>query len=143
MKTFDTPADAREAIMDFRASPSFAALTEDLQTKFKQKMASPSPVDQIMGVMELMYASRDQVDDVAKDLIGGLAAYATINAWHGLGENNRGNMIVQAMRRDLGERPPTGVKFQKPEDDASPKPEYIQQDIATPTPPSEVPADQS
>lgn len=144
MNTFDTPAAAREAIMDFRASENFTSLPEELQVKLKQKMASPSPVDQIVGVMEMMYANRDVINDAGKDLVGGLAAYATVNAWHGLAEDNRGDLIVQAMRRDLGEKPPTGVKFPKADDDVSPKQEYVQQDPVIPTPPpTEVSADQS
>lgn len=124
MRTFDSITDAREAIMDFRAD-HLKDLPEALQAKFKSQAASPSPVDQIVGTMELLYANKADLTDEAKDLVGGLAAFATTNAWHGLAEDNRGNLIVQAMRRDLGEKAPAGIKFQKAEDDSAPKEQYV------------------
>jgi len=127
MRTFDTITDAREAIMDFRAD-HLKDLPEELQAKFKAQAASPSPVDQIVGVMELLYANKEGLSNEAKDLIGGLAAFATVNAWHGLAEDERGSKIVQAMSRDLGEKLIPGFKAPKPEADPAAKDQYILKD---------------
>jgi hypothetical protein len=140
MRTFDSIGEAREGIVDFRVD-HFDTLSDELKKRFKEISSSPSPVDQIVGVMELLYANRAEVTDPAKELIGGLAAYATVNAWHGLAEDNRGNLIVQAMRRDLGEKAPSGVKFQKPDEDPAPKEQYvIAPETEQPAPAPEVPA---
>lgn len=102
MLTFDTITDARNAIMDYRAD-HFGALPANLRTRFKELSASPSPVDQIVGVGEFIWANRAVVDNDAKALGGGLIAFATTNAWHGLLEDERGNRIVRNLRKEIGE----------------------------------------
>jgi hypothetical protein len=102
MLTFATIGDARNAIMDFRAD-HFSALPETLRPRFRELTASPSPVDQIVNVGEFLWANRATVDNDAKALAGGLIAFATINAWHGLLEGDRGNRIVRNLRKEIGE----------------------------------------
>lgn len=123
MQTFDNISDARNAIMDFRAD-HFADVPEDMRARFRELSASPSPVDQIVGVGEFLYANRERLTDASRALLGGLIAFATPNAWHGLIEDDRGNRIVQAMRRDLGEKAPAGSTFPKPADDPQVKDHY-------------------
>lgn len=102
MKTFEDISAAREAIMDFRAD-HFSAVPDYLKPRFKELAASPSPVDQIVGVGEFVYANRDKLDNEAVALGAGLIAYATTNAWHGLLEDTRGNKLVANMRKQIGE----------------------------------------
>ena len=92
----------------------------EIVAKVEALSVSPSPVDQIVQLGEYLYAHREDVADEGKDLGGALIAFATINGWHGLLEADRGNRIVQAMRRDLGETPPAGLDWPEPEDDPAP-----------------------
>jgi len=102
MQTFETITDARDAIMDFRAD-HFADLDQRFRARFKELSASPSPVDQIVGLGEFVYANREAMPDSAKALGAGLIGFATTNAWHGLLDDDRGNRIVANLRKDLGE----------------------------------------
>lgn len=102
MQTFETISAAREAIMDFRAD-HFAELDERFKARFRELSASPSPVDQIVGLGEFIYANREDMDDAAKALGAGLIAFANVNAWHGLLDDSRGSRIVGNLRKDLGE----------------------------------------
>lgn len=102
MLTFETITDARNAIMDYRAD-HFGALPENLRSRFRELSASPSPVDQIVGVGEFVWANRAVVDNDAKALAGGLIAFATTSAWHGLLDDERGNRIVRNLRKEIGE----------------------------------------
>ena len=102
MKTFESIADARSALMDFRAE-QWTAVPEFLRPRFKELSASPSPVDQIVGVGEFVFANREKLTAPAWELGAGLISYATINAWHGLLDNNRGNAIVANLRKLMGE----------------------------------------
>lgn len=102
MLTFETIAAAREAIMDFRAD-QFGDVPERLRQRFKDLASSPSPVDQIVGIGEYVYANREDLPDSAKALGAGLIAFATVFAWHGMLDDDRGNRIVSNLRKDLGE----------------------------------------
>lgn len=102
MQTFESLIDARNAIMDFRAAHG-SDLPEHLSGRFRDLSASPSPVDQIVGLAEFIYANRDQVTQPTLLLGAGLAAFATVNAWHGLVEDNRGDSILSNLRKDAGE----------------------------------------
>jgi hypothetical protein len=121
MQTFANHTDARNAIFDFPV-PS---LPVDMVDTFRALRGSPSTVDQIVGLGEFLYARRAEVSDAAKELAGGLIAYATIHAWHGLADNDRGDGIVKAMRRDIGDAAPAGTSW--PDKDADPAPlrEYL------------------
>lgn len=77
-----------------------------------------SPVDVICRMGEALYANRADLDNAGKALCAGLAAFASMNGWHGLGDA-RGTGIVQAMRRDMGETSPTGT-WPDPKDDPAP-----------------------
>lgn len=114
--TFETIATAREAIMTYRFG---ALLAEDgaIITKVQALSASPSPVDQIVRTGEYLYSQRALIADDSLDIAGGLIAFATMNGWHNLLADNRGNRIVQALRRDLGEDPPIGMEWPEPASD--------------------------
>jgi hypothetical protein len=114
--TFDNITAARDFIMDYRASKLLDE-PEAVIAKVRTLSASPSPVDQIVRIGEYLYAHRSEVADPSKDIAGGLIAFATINGWHGLLADDRGNRIVQALRRDLGETPPPGLDWPDPETD--------------------------
>ena len=116
VQTFDTIADARKAVALF----NFASLPTEIATKAIDFVASPSPVDQIVKTGEYLYAEKASITSDALSLAGGLIAFATINGWHGLLDGDRGNKIVQAVRRTLGETPPTGLSWPDAADDPAP-----------------------
>jgi len=121
MRSFDTITDARKAIRKFNDD----ALPEHMRERFDTIASSPSPVDQIVKLGEFLYANRDQIDDDATELAGGLIQYATLNAWHGLADDARGDRIVQAIRRDLGEPAPNGVEWPDAASDPQPQPQHV------------------
>lgn len=135
MQTFDTIADARNAIMDFRADHG-NELPEDLRQEFRTLSASPSPVDQIVKIGELLYARRADCCPEASALAASLVAFATVNGWHGLSEDGRGENMVQALRRDMNQKPIPGFKWPDPENDPAP----LEQFAKAETPPAEVAA---
>jgi hypothetical protein len=127
--------DARNGIMDFREDHG-ADIPTHIRPRFRELSASPSPVDQIVGVGELIFANMDQLPNSALDLGAGLIAFATINAWHGLLEDDRGNAIVANLRKKMGEiknapaapDPKPGYRIEEPSDDQPAQP--------VPTPPN-------
>lgn len=119
MMTFDNITAARNGIMDYRAG-ALSGEPEGVITKVRDLSASPSPVDQIVRIGEYLYANRAEISNDGKDLCGGLIAFATVNGWYGLLESDRGNKIVQAIRRDLGEDPPAGMEWPVAGDDPEP-----------------------
>jgi len=102
MISFGNLADAKTAVMDFRAD-HFAALPARLQTRFKELSASPSPVDVIVGVGEFIWANREDVGDEAKQLAASLIAYATVWSYHSMDVDDRGNRIVRNLQMEVGE----------------------------------------
>ena len=119
MITFDNLTEAREGIMGYRAG---ALLSEPpaIEAMIRTLSASPSPVDQIVRTGEYLYAKRAEISTDGQSLAGGLIAFATINGWHGLLDADRGNKIVQAIRRDLGETAPVGTEWPDEADDPAP-----------------------
>jgi hypothetical protein len=102
MQTFEDITAARTGIADFYRDHS-AALAPHISDRASVLMVSPSPVDQIVGLGEFIYANRDQMDNEAKGLAASLIAYATTNMWHGLGDDARGEKIVRVLRYEMGE----------------------------------------
>lgn len=116
MQTFDNITAAREAVMVYRFGPLLAE-APDVIAKVQALSSSPSPVDAIVRVAEYLYAQRATIAAAGVDLCGGLIAFATLNGWYGLLDGDRGNRIVQAIRRDLGETPPAGLAWPEPASD--------------------------
>ena len=121
---FESITDARNAIMDFRAAHGMS-LPEDIQPTFRELSVSPSPVDQIVKTGELLYARREELTPAASALAAGLISFAVMQGWHGLSEGGRGEGIVVALRRELGETPPTGSAWPDPEADPAPSDVYV------------------
>lgn len=119
MNTFGNLAAAREAIMVYRFGPLLEE-SAPVIAAVQELSASASPVDQVVRLGEFLYARRATIADSGKDLAGGLIAFATINGWHNLLADDRGNRIVQALRRDLGETPPVGLEWPDEADDPAP-----------------------
>lgn len=141
MKTFSTLGEAREAILNF-CSDHLGDKPEMFKSAFKKQAASLNAADAIVGVMEIMYASRDIIGNEGMDLVASLASYATSYDYHELGRSGRGQMIVQAMSRDMGDQPTSGVTFQPREDDAPSNALYDPQptQVFVMVPAAEVPA---
>jgi hypothetical protein len=115
--TFDNTGAAREGISDL----PWRDLPAHLQARFRALRSSPSPVDQISGLGEFIYANRKQMPDEFVEVGAALIAYANVNAWHELQQNQRGDRIVQALRRDSGEAPPAGMEWPDAETDPRPR----------------------
>jgi hypothetical protein len=121
--TFDSPLAARSAIINF-AMDHADTLDEAAREQFLEIVSQPSPVDQIVMITELLYANAASLSDDGRDLVGSLAGYASLNFWHGMDQDGRGNRIALAMRRDNGETAPEGSTFPDPETDPAPLPGY-------------------
>jgi hypothetical protein len=132
MDPFAKPADAREAISKFLIYNG-TALGPDLLAKVLTESSKPSVVDAVVGVTELLYANRATMNEDGRSLVGCLAAFAAQNGWHGMGgDENRGGLIAQAMKRDNGESRPGGGRWASAESDPAPLRRYL--DIPEPTP---------
>ena len=85
-----------------------------------------SSVDIIVRGGEAMYAAHKQalLPQDGMVVCGQEISYATDNGWHGLA-GGRGQGIVAALRRDIGEAP-TGPAWPLPEDDPLPLEEYLE-----------------
>lgn len=109
-----------------------ASLPEDVRTKVIAALGAPSPVDRIVKTGEALYAAREDLNDEGKTLCSQLISFAAMQGWHGLADENRGGRIVQAMRRDLGEKAPGSTKWPSAEDDPAPAPEFAKPVAAEP-----------
>lgn len=96
----------------------------------------PSPVDQLMGTLEALYAAKADIPDEGKELVAKIAEIVTPLGWHGIQEDNRGSRIQMAMLRDLGEDAPEGMSWPDPEDDPAPSPRYAPAEPGDPAPPA-------
>ena len=99
-------------------------LPDDTFTRLEALVDSPSGVDAVCKVAELLYARRDQLDEEGRTVVAQLAAFAATNFWHGMGEGNRGGLIAQAMMRDNGVKPASGTTQIKAADDPEPQAIY-------------------
>jgi hypothetical protein len=128
--------EARRAIRRYMAHAE-GKLPDDTFARLEELADSPSPVDQLVGACELLYARRDEIDQEGQELVEALAAFAALNGFHGMATDNRGGLIAQAMRRDSGAKVQPGVaKPQKAEHDPEPQAPYVKA-----KPPAEAPAD--
>ena len=134
MQTFDTITAARDALFGYRYT-GMVGLPADVIEQVGKLCASPSPVDQIVRTGELLYARKVDLNDAGRSLAGGLIAFATVNAWHGLLEGDRGNGMVQALRRDLNETPPSGHSWPLAANDPAPLTEFVAAPTPAPAPP--------
>lgn len=119
---------ARRAIRGYLAYAD-GKLPADTFIRLEDLADSPSPVDQIARSAELLYARRDELDDEGRTLVGQLASFAATNGWHGMADGNRGGLIAQAMRRDMGLMVEPGQpKPQPAADDPKPAAEFVKED---------------
>lgn len=63
-----------------------------------------SPGDKVCNVGELLYAHYDKLDNEAKAIMANCFAYATRMGWTSFNKDNRCNIIVGMVLRDLGEQ---------------------------------------
>lgn len=124
---------ARAAIMAFLMT---AALDGETGSKVVDLANQPSPVDAIVKTAEYLYSKHADLDDAGRDLVGSLAAFASANFWHGMADDNRGNRISLAMRRENGETPAEGSSFPDPTSDPTPLAEYTGATETPPAPPT-------
>ena len=122
MQTITTNTEARVYMMGFLVNHG-TGLPDSLVAAVQLLMAAASPVDQMVKVAELLYASKDVLNNEARSLAGSLAAFCAENYWHGLDVDDRGHKIKKAMMRDMGEPAPTGG-WPAPADDPEPSPQF-------------------
>lgn len=106
-------------------------LPEFVRGKFRKAKISPSPRDKAVDITEILYAAgSDAIGEDGMTLCRNLAIFAGENSWIQDQKNGhaRSNMIVKAMRRDLGE----GTEADWPAKDADPSPEtrYVEPQAA-------------
>lgn len=124
----DFPQDITSAngIIQGYLITSGAALPDFTRQRLIEATAAPSPVDRIVNTAEILFASKDSLDNPAREVCAKLAFFATTNSWHGLTTDNRGGRIVQAMQRDMGEEAPEGMPWPDAETDPTPKAEFVE-----------------
>lgn len=103
---------------------SGSTLPDFLRSKLIEASSSPSPVDRIVRSAEALYACSADLDDAGKTICAQLASFAAMNGWHGMGLDNRGGQIAQAMQRDTGEKAPMG-SWPKADSDPAPLDEFV------------------
>lgn len=107
-----------------------ASLPEAVRDQVIAALGASSPVDRIVKTAEALYAARDDLNDEGKTLVAQLVSFAAMQGWHGLSVDNRGGRIVQAMRRDLGEKAPGSTKWPAADTDPDPAPEFAKKEEA-------------
>lgn len=135
MQHFDNITEAAEAINEwFWAGKNDMA--EDLVGIVQPHIGpTKSAVDLIVKTAEGIYARRDSLDASTLQLAAGLAAYAAFWGFHDMADDNRGQRMAFALRRDSGEQAPLDTEWP----DASQDPE-AKGVVQAPTP-LEIPAE--
>lgn len=113
---FDSITAAKSGLVAYLMA-SGATLDDTLQQRLTDAMACPSPVDMLVQSMEALYAAHTDLDDAGKALVAQLSGFIVANGWHGINQDDRGNRIIRAMLRELGEIPPLGVTWPEVDDD--------------------------
>jgi hypothetical protein len=98
MEPIEDITGARKVIRRYLAHAE-GKLPDDTFEQLEKLSDSPSPVDQIVRTVDLLYARRDELD--GRTAVAQLASFAATNYWHGMGASNRGGLIAQAMMRDV------------------------------------------
>ncbi|WP_298195530.1 hypothetical protein [Novosphingobium sp.] len=128
MNFLSTLSDALEA-----SSSLPAELPEAVQAALLDASAKVSPVDKLVEIAEVLYAARAELDEDALVIAGQVIEFCTRNGWHGLTNDDRGDRMVAAIRRQLGEPHPTGGEWPDPETDPAVKGAPVEQPV-TPLP---------
>lgn len=137
MPAYADITEARRAIRQYLAHAD-GKLDAATFARLEELTDSPSPVDQIVGACELLFARRDEIDAQGQELVEGLAAFSATNGWHGMATANRGGLIAQAMRRDRGAKVEPGIaKPQKAEDDPEALSQYVKPADPAPAQPAD------
>lgn len=113
------------AIQSFLAQHA-ADLFEDTRAMLLEAASQPSPVVSMVNVGEILYARRDEMPKEGKELAAQILSFTTMNGWHGLAVDARGNKMVSALRRELKHKHPTG-SWPAKENDPEPNQAYARQ----------------
>lgn len=135
MQYFDNITEAAEAVNEWFWTNK-ASMAEDL-VGIVQPYVGPtkSAVDLVVNTAEGIYARRDNLDAATLQLAAGLAAFAGVWGFHGMADDNRGQRMAFALRRDSGEEAPLGTEWPDPSQDPEVK------GAAQPPAPLEIPAE--
>lgn len=116
----DIPADIAAmamALTAYRIEHS-AHLPPAVRAQLADTDGKISPVERFVGSMEVLYAAHDELNDAGRTITIQLASFCALHGWPS--GNPRSGQIALAMRRELGETPPAGLAWPKPEDDPEP-----------------------
>lgn len=123
----DIPADIpamANALADFERA-HWASLPAEVQDTINANRGG-SMVDLFARTAEALWAYRADLSNQASQiLLAQLATFCGSQGWHNL-RDGRGFAMANAVRRDLGEEPPTGVTWPDPADDPEPDPAFVQ-----------------
>lgn len=107
MKQFETLGDASEAIAEWYYGNK-AAMPETVATRVKALMGSASKVELVYETAQLVYAHRDQMMSEDLALGAGLLQLAHHYGFDGLGADDIGLRMSDVLRREAGEKCPSG-----------------------------------
>ncbi len=116
MIAFENLTAAKSGLVAYLMA-SGPTLNETLKRYLTDAVACPSPVDMLVQSMEALYAAHADLDATGKALVAQLSGFIVANGWHGINQDDRGNRIVRAMLRELGQTPPIGVTWPDGADD--------------------------
>lgn len=121
MQYFDNITEAAEAVNEWFWTGK-NGMADDL-VEIVQPLVGPtkSAVDLVVKTSEAIYARRATLDGPALQLAAGLASFAGVWGFHGMAEDNRGQRMALALRRDSGENAPVGSEWPNSSEDPEPK----------------------
>lgn len=119
MDFLPTLGDALSAVDQFLILHA-SELPEASKTALLAAGTKVSPVDKLVEVGEVLYGARKDLNDDSLIIAGQVIEFCTRNGWHGLTNDARGERMVAAIRRQLGEPHPTGGEWPAPETDPAP-----------------------
>lgn len=126
MNSLDSLLAAKAAIADYAmmAAGTLPETTRGQLRDILSRFASPVTLT-IMDTLEALYAAKSDLDDAGRTLVAQLATFAVGMGWNGINDDARGERIVAAMRRDLGEKAPSKAGWPAPDADPAPDARFV------------------
>lgn len=122
--SYSDPNESADAISAFLRSADGRALPDDVQSIAWSFMGPGGSTSfAVSNFVELIYARMADVTPIALALAASVGAYCNFYAVDDLG-GARGRNVIGALRRDSGERAPTGKPWPKRADDPDSRDEF-------------------
>lgn len=121
MQYFDNITEAADAINEWFWT-SKNGMAPDLVEAVQPHIGpTKSAVDLVVKTAEAIYARRATLNGPALQLAAGLASFAGVWGFRGMADDNRGQRMAIALRRDSGEPAPQGGAWPDASQDPEPK----------------------